>query len=110
MNNDSTSFTVQVGGNTFETTKGTLSNLPVFKLKFADKNSMHLKNIKLDGDPDIFRHLLNILRDTKYVVPPEYIENVVAAFEKFSVDYYEFVGRPKPATFRYRKVDKRYRF
>lgn len=102
MNNDlkDSSFTVRVGGTSFETTKKTLSKLPSFEKKFKETKS-YTSALKLDADPEIFRHVLNTLRDSQYITPNEYVSNVERAFEKFGADYYEFIGRPKPSILPY---------
>jgi hypothetical protein len=78
---DNEIITLNVGGELMQTFKFTLLLSKYFKSKFEhwDKEtttSSERKPIFLDFDPKIFRHVLNMLRDPEYEIPPKKFEHV----------------------------------
>lgn len=70
MNKVSESVKLNVGGTLFETTADTLRKSPF--LEALLRNTVLSSVLFLDEDPEIFRHLLNLLRDYSYSVPFRY--------------------------------------
>lgn len=69
---------INVGGQYFTTYKSTLLNSDYFKSYFERwEKDKHF----LDLDPNIFQHVLNILRDPNYEIPKKYYNNVVTMAE-----------------------------
>lgn len=70
--NEESQVSIKVGNVVFDTTFKTISKSPLLLKKFGDNNN-DLKNIPfLDYDPKIFRHILNVLRDSSYQIPAKY--------------------------------------
>jgi hypothetical protein len=72
INTMSKRVSLNVGGTVFETTRSTLEKSGYFKalLTFRDNNSDN-GEIFIDRDPDHFKHVLSLLRDTRYNFPEE---------------------------------------
>ncbi|QKF94491.1 BTB/POZ domain-containing protein [Fadolivirus algeromassiliense] len=69
---------LNVGGHTFYTFKSTLEKIPYFNAHF-ETWSKDNSEIFLDTDPDIFKHILNKLRDANYQFPtdPIILTNII---------------------------------
>jgi hypothetical protein len=63
---------LNVGGTMFETMKDTLLKSAYFEAFFRFENNDYF----IDRDPEMFRHVLNLLRDPDYNFPKEYISEL----------------------------------
>lgn len=70
---------LDVGGTIFKTTKATLNSAPYFESmnNFQDLTMTTSDNpIFIDRDPELFRHVLNLLRDPDYKYPESYFSEL----------------------------------
>lgn len=90
---------INAGGTLFETTKGTLDMSPVLRclLKYRDADSD--EPLFIDEDPDIFKEILNRLRNPEYAVPYRHRSRLnfygieESEMESY-VEFYKPVDRP----------------
>jgi hypothetical protein len=72
------SIKLNVGGTTFEVLRMTLCDSEYFK-NLLDDIPLNDESLFIDRDPNIFKHILNYLRDPFYAYPLEYV---------YLLDYY----------------------
>ena len=87
---------INAGGTIFETFSGTLVNRSTYwrrsLLEFNDVNDADGGVVFLDKDPDVFRHVLNYLRDPRYPFPWTLLHEL----EWFGIDPPERSPDPEP--------------
>lgn len=88
-NNKTLNITLRVGEGTFETSYDTLAKSRYFETWFRSENKTRESppfTLKLDRDPEAFRHVLKLLRNPDSVFPAEYFNELefydIGVFEK----------------------------
>jgi len=73
--------TLNVSGRIFQTKRSTLKKSAYF-------NSIDDDEIFIDDDPDIFKHVLNLLRFKYYNVPSDDLVNVEYALKRYNIEMF----------------------
>jgi hypothetical protein len=87
---------LNVGGVLMKTYKSTLMKSTYFRSYFErwTDDKIDKKETFVDFDPNIFAHVLNILRNPNYIVPNEHIVNVNIMLEYYGITKIEEITKP----------------
>jgi len=76
---------INCAGTVFKTTRSILSKIKFFESHIDNWKKNPQKHIHIDQDPEIFKHILNFLRFPNYIIPNNFIENVINLAEYYGL-------------------------